>query len=70
MEHELLNLAILFEADYGEGTITAMYGAEGDEVDSVHDCITFIAYMHTGEYAGQLVIDDMGDCIAIPVTKH
>lgn len=70
MGHELTDISFPFEADYGEGTITEMYGVDGEEVFHPAECITFIAYMHTGEYAGQVVIDDMGDCRAIEITKH
>jgi hypothetical protein len=66
----MADLSIIFEADYGHGTITNMYGPEGDEVDDPRECISFVAYMHSGEYAGQWIVDDMGDCIAIPITRH
>ena len=66
----MIDISFPFEACYGKGTITEMYGAGGEEVFHPSECITFIAYMHTGEYAGQVIIDDMGDCIAIPITKH
>lgn len=66
----MTDLSIPFEACYGEGTITNMYGAHGDEVDDPRECITFVAYMHSGEYAGQWITDDMGECEISPMTRH
>ncbi len=58
----MADLSIPYTASYGEGIITHMYGAGGSEVDDPRECITFVAYMHSGEYAGQWITDDMGEC--------